>query len=1071
MGRTVTLPPARRLADGSAAAGWWHDSEHAQRILCDLCPRHCALAPGDRGFCFVRQNVDGEMVLTTYGRSTGFCVDPIEKKPLNHFLPGTAVLSFGTAGCNLGCKFCQNWDSTKSRAVDRASEPAEPETIAEAAAQLGCHSVAFTYNDPVIWAEYARDTALACRARGVRTVAVTAGYVTPAARGSFYEYMDAANVDLKSFHEPFYQRLAAAHLQPVLDTLVWLRRETDVWLEITNLIIPHENDSPDELRQLCDWILTELGDDVPLHFTAFHPDYRLRDRPPTPRETLLEAYDTARSLGIKYAYVGNVHDPRHDSTYCPQCGQLLIERNWHEIRAYHLQQDRCPRCSTRIAGRFLERVGDWGGRRLPVDVSRFASSVPRPGVAPASPQSLPTCPTTLRGGDAPGTAPATRPALTPHQEQAVWRRACEVIVAGVCGTAVPAADAIGAGAADLRIEGAFVTLQRGTHLRACCGVLGGDLPLGEALESAAHRTATGDVRLPPISPTELRFLHVDVSLLHNFQPITQPGAARAQAVQIGRHGLTIRQAQASGLLLPVVAVEQGWDAEAFLRHVCRKAGLPTTAWQEDTAQLRTFEALRIGGPLDARLCSDLPRHWPAWFLPEDLQRLAEHGRGNVLATLTGATPNYYASGCRDANVQAVAVSVTIPARHLETTTSRLVLRPGLPLQATLLECTQGLAGALQQLRLTPHELATMRADICALYDSALHGTVADAQLDGLDPRRRALVIVDQGRYAWTYDPACSPQELLAQTAQRLRVMNAEVASVLSLAVDTTARTSIVTSLPRPQAGPPVRPAAVADVFYPAEPAALRALVAQCLQGGPPVTPEAWPAVLVPHAGLRYSGRVAADVFRRVTIPERVIIFAPKHTRHGVPWSVAPCTAWAIPGHQVPADPEYARRLADALPGLELDASAHQEEHAIEVQLPILAQVAPTATVTGIVLGESDYDQCRRLAEGLAEFLRGDPHPPLLVISSDLHHYAPDAENRRLDRIAIDALRSLDPHAAYRTVRQHEITMCGLLPAVVVLESLLRLGRLNTSCEVAYATSADAGGSRDRVVGYVGLLFG
>ncbi|HIQ23241.1 MAG TPA: AmmeMemoRadiSam system radical SAM enzyme, partial [Planctomycetes bacterium] len=259
-------PPGEPPADGVKSAGWWHTSQDGRRLVCDLCPRGCALRPGARGFCFVRQNRDGhQIVLTTYGRSTGFCIDPIEKKPLNHFYPGTAVLSFGTAGCNLGCKFCQNWSISKSREVERLSERADPDTVAEAARQLGCRSVAFTYNDPIIWAEYAIDAARACHAVGVKTVAVTSGYITPLAREPFFEVMDAANVDLKGFSEDFYWRLASGHLEPVLDTLEWLVRHTDVWVEVTNLVIPGENDSPGELRRMCDWIVRQLGPDVPVH--------------------------------------------------------------------------------------------------------------------------------------------------------------------------------------------------------------------------------------------------------------------------------------------------------------------------------------------------------------------------------------------------------------------------------------------------------------------------------------------------------------------------------------------------------------------------------------------------------------------------------------------------------------------------------------------------------------------------------------------------------------------------------------------------------------------------------------
>ncbi len=373
MSRVITLPPSNGLRpDGTLSGGWWHDEPESGRIVCDLCPRECHLKPGDRGFCFVRQNLDNEMVLTTYGRSTGFCIDPIEKKPLNHFYPGTSVLSFGTAGCNLGCKFCQNWDISKSREIERLSEVATPEAIAEAARQYGCGSVAFTYNDPVIWAEYAIETARACRAVGIKAVAVTAGYITPIARGPFYELMDAANVDLKGFTEDFYRHITYSHLQPVLDTLEWLKKETDVWFEITNLVIPEANDSMEDIRRMCQWILRHCGDDVPVHFTAFHPDFRMRDRPNTPHETLLEAYDVACEEGLKYVYVGNVNDVAHQSTYCPHCGKLVIERDWYALGTYHLRGNQCGHCGGTVAGHFDEHPGTWGRKRVPVEIARYA---------------------------------------------------------------------------------------------------------------------------------------------------------------------------------------------------------------------------------------------------------------------------------------------------------------------------------------------------------------------------------------------------------------------------------------------------------------------------------------------------------------------------------------------------------------------------------------------------------------------------------------------------------------------------------------------------------------------------
>jgi pyruvate formate lyase activating enzyme len=346
-------------------ARWWTPLPDG-RIECRACPRLCKLPAGQRGFCFVRQNVGGQMVLTTYGRSSGFCVDPIEKKPLNHFYPGTSVLSFGTAGCNLGCRFCQNWDISKAREFDRLADAAAPETIAAAAQKLGCRSVAFTYNDPVIFAEYAMDVADACRAKGIAAVAVTAGYMTADSRPEFYRHMDAANVDLKSFTEKFYHEQCFGELAPVLDTLKYLRHETPVWFEVTTLLIPGENDSEKEISAAADWFAANLGPDVPWHFTAFHPDYKLLDKPRTPSATLTRARAIARSRGLHYVYTGNVHDPDGSSTWCPGCGRRLIERDGYELGGWQLKNGCCANCGCKIAGHFAERPGGWGNRRLPV---------------------------------------------------------------------------------------------------------------------------------------------------------------------------------------------------------------------------------------------------------------------------------------------------------------------------------------------------------------------------------------------------------------------------------------------------------------------------------------------------------------------------------------------------------------------------------------------------------------------------------------------------------------------------------------------------------------------------------
>jgi pyruvate formate lyase activating enzyme len=312
------------------------------------------------------------MVLTTYGRSSGFCVDPVEKKPLNHFFPGTPILSFGTAGCNLTCRFCQNWSISKSREVDTLADAASPETIARAARSLGCTSVAFTYNDPVIFLEYAVDVAQACREQGIRTVAVTAGEICAEPRQEFFAAMDAANVDLKGFTERFYHDICGGSLAAVLETLQYLRHETDVWFEITNLIIPGENDADAELEGMTAWIVEHLGSDVPVHFTAFHPYYRMLDRPPTPPETLSRARRIARANGLHHAYTGNVHDEDGGSTTCTGCGQRLIGRDWYVLTHWGLDETgACTECGTRLAGHFDGPPGTWGAKRQPVRLADF----------------------------------------------------------------------------------------------------------------------------------------------------------------------------------------------------------------------------------------------------------------------------------------------------------------------------------------------------------------------------------------------------------------------------------------------------------------------------------------------------------------------------------------------------------------------------------------------------------------------------------------------------------------------------------------------------------------------------
>jgi pyruvate formate lyase activating enzyme len=372
MSESKHRPAAATSADlqrGVVATKYWHKLEDG-RIQCDLCPRHCRLREGQSAFCFVRTRQKDQIVLTSYGRSSGFCVDPIEKKPLNHFLPGSPVFSFGTAGCNLACRFCQNWDITKSREFDTLTAWAGPEEIAAAAERYGCPSVAYTYNDPVIFHEYAIDVAKACHKRGIRSVAVTNGYVCPEPRAEFYAHMDAANIDLKGFTEDFYWKITGAHLEPVLDTLIYVKHETDVWLETTTLLIPGLNDSEKEIGEMTRWVVDNLGPDVPMHFSAFYPAWKMLDRPPTSPDTVKRAREIARKNGVRYAYTGNIYDPDGNSTYCHNCKQRVIERTGLSLGEWNLTGDgACNKCGTRCAGVFEAEPGSWGRRPQVVSIS------------------------------------------------------------------------------------------------------------------------------------------------------------------------------------------------------------------------------------------------------------------------------------------------------------------------------------------------------------------------------------------------------------------------------------------------------------------------------------------------------------------------------------------------------------------------------------------------------------------------------------------------------------------------------------------------------------------------------
>ncbi|MEQ9410852.1 MAG: AmmeMemoRadiSam system radical SAM enzyme [Fuerstiella sp.] len=1073
--RTVILPPAAEPdRSGVVAGGWWHtDAEVEGRIICDLCPRECHMKPGDRGFWFVRQNQGGEMKLTTYGKSTGFCIDPIEKKPLNHFLPGTAVLSFGTAGCNLGCKFCQNWDISRSREVERLSELALPETIAEAARQTGCRSVAYTYNDPVIWAEYAIDTARACKAAGIRSVAVTAGYIMPEARPAFFHAMDAVNVDLKAFTEDFYQKITYSHLEPVLDTLRWLKHESDVWFEITNLIIPDANDSPDELRQMCDWILQAVGADVPVHFTAFHPDFRMTDRGRTPHETLLQARQIAIDQGLRFVYVGNVNDVQHQSTWCPQCGELLIERDWHQLGTWQLDGNRCRHCGTVIPGHFEQTPGTWGRRRLPIRIGDYAADKTRRDAVPADLVQLQVASDRqrepLQKAKPPMQTVEQDPQLTPEQESAVHQAACEFVASAVTRRSPRLSDTSLRDVADVSVMGVFVTLKRNGQLRGCRGSVDQPMKLLPALRQSAVQTATDDYRFPPVSVTELPWLTLDVTLLFNFEPVEAVGEERVAAVEIGRHGLKIMRGNKSGLLLPIVAVERGWDSRTFLDQVCLKAGLPVTAWRHPDSQLLRFEGRLIEQEFDAAALHDLTESTHP-FSQTDVESLATFARTNIMALYQGAVPGCFPAACPDGTVDGIALQLSIPDTGQEVTFSQIQFRHGFPLQTTLLKLTESAAAWLRSSRLDATSIRRMRVNLVLFADPAMHGSVQAADLRGIDPLNRAVLVRESQRSAWCFQPDARAEDLLQHAAAAVHVNTPGAAQVFSFAVRSSTPAISHTNVPEPQTGPQLRPPGVAGRFYPGTGSELAATVNQCL-GDIPATKQHCPAVMVPHAGLMYSGRIAGDVLKQIDIPDTVIVIGPKHTRAGVEWAVAPHRIWQLPGTSVASDPELAQHLAARIDGLELDSAAHAQEHCVEVELPLLARLAPQAKVVGIAIGGGSLERCLRFGQQLADVMAELPRPPLLVISSDMNHFAGDEENRRLDEMALQAMETLDSAELYRVVTFNRISMCGVLPAVMVMEALRCRRQLSTIQRVSYATSADVSGDTSRVVGYAGLLLG
>jgi AmmeMemoRadiSam system protein B len=540
------------------------------------------------------------------------------------------------------------------------------------------------------------------------------------------------------------------------------------------------------------------------------------------------------------------------------------------------------------------------------------------------------------------------------------------------------------------------------------------------------------------------------------------GEDRLGAVTIGKHGIKVIRGEQQGLFLPSVAMDQKWDARQFLDRVCLKAGLPATAWRDDGTELFVFEGQVLQGAMAG---PDGPRNAAARgrFQAEHLRTLADFCASNINALASGMTPSYYFAGAPDGDVAGAILTLHrqqgggADATHF----CQLSLRPGLPLQSTLF----GLCQRAAQLMANEPGL---EVSLTILHDPVLHGTVGEHDLRGVDARQRAMLVLERNKSSVVFDPERQPAELVAEAARQAAVSQPGGAALYSLEA-LAQRPIAFANTPKVVRGPAVRPAAVAGSFYPADAAQLGALVDDLLRGER--AQECWPAAMIPHAGLIYSGHIAANVLKKLRIPKSVIVIGPKHTALGVDWAVAPHQTWTFPGGRLESDVELAQQLCAAIPGLEMDAGAHQREHAIEVELPFLARLAPTTRVVGIAIGAGDLESCCRFAQGLASVLKNRAEKPLLLISSDMNHFATDAETRRLDAIALGALKTLDPAAIYEAVTENHISMCGLLPAVIVIDTLRQLGALTKAQSLGYATSADITGDKGRVVGYAGMLFG
>jgi AmmeMemoRadiSam system protein B/AmmeMemoRadiSam system radical SAM enzyme/AmmeMemoRadiSam system protein A len=990
-------------------------------------------------------------------------------------------------GCDLHCSYCQNWLTSQALRDPSAVapiRPVTPEGIAALGKREGSRLVVSSYNEPLITAEWAVAVFKEAKAAGLACAFVSNGNATPEVLEFLRPWIVSYKVDLKTFNDRNYRKLGGT-LENITNTIQMIH-ERGIWVEIVTLVVPGFNDSIDELRQIARF-LASVSPDIPWHVTAFHKDYRMTDPDPTSAETLVRAAEIGTREGLRFIYAGNLPGRvgQWENTRCPGCRTTLINRYGYLIRSYEVTPDgRCPKCNSQLPGVWPRSSADV---KTGNDQSAYLSRLPRrveagtsiaPDYRQDRRQGLPIVQESQANKPHQGGTPVTtatianpkpradgRPTLTDEQKTKLIDAARGLLWKQVMGEPAVFPTEL-ADVANLMLHGAFVSLKRGRHLRSCCGLLGQTLPLHQALTHAAERTIWEDERFPPVSPSELEHLEMEIWLLFNPEQVHARGPDRARAITIGKHGIQVMRGPSRGLFLPSVAPENEWDEETFLDRVCQKAGLHPAAWKEDDTALFTFEGDVLHSTLGQQEgIKPIARSGPC--RPEDLANYAALCRANIANLMVGAVPHYFGN-TPDGMVNGVIVSMQQAGGNDVQSLTRFSLRQGMPLHATLFSLVQS---AAQSLSSQPSGLSLdgLQIGLSFLHDPVLHGTVGDPHLAGFDSGERILIILERNKAGIVFDKDRKPEELLETGSELARVTQPQFAAVYSMAATTNMERINISTAPRPVRGPAVRPPAVAGRFYPADPARLSADVDYLLAGER--RQESWPAAMVPHAGLQFSGKIAADVLKRIAIPQTVIVIGPSHTGQGMEWAVAPHQTWSLPGISIESDFMLARRLCQAIDGLEMDAVAHQQEHGIEVELPLIARLAPQTKVVGITIGHGDLDSCRRFANGLAEVIKDREDKPLLLISSDMNHFAPDAENRRLDALALEALEKGDAEELLDTVNRNQISMCGVLPALIVLETMKLLDGFNRAERVGYATTADATGDKSRVVGYAGMLLG